>query len=376
MRFSHTLLLLLISINLWSQTRHDFEHYQIDIHGERTNLFDVIEHVEIIPLEETESSLLGRVETYFPTPNGIGIIDKKNSKVQLFNNEGRYLSTINRSGDGPEEYRNLGSSVWAANDQIHLFSSQSRTILHFSLEGKYLKTTPVKYPKELSAGGLIPYENGYIVQLLDRSITSKSGHHLMFLNEQLKDIEYAKPKLDPHPFPVNLSNRFSYLNKELIWKKLISDSIFIIEDKKAKPFIKFDFGEDWIWKDPKTTVDHNTAFDAIWDNETSIWEVLSKVNEDYVILTYHYKILENDKGLIDRATGQFYRLDTRKADGENFDLYFLQWEGDRITTSLQAYDVDEFLENLKPDQYSIAGGLKYDDFKYSENPVLLRIKFR
>lgn len=376
MKVSLFLFALLFFHQLWPQTDPDFEHYQIDIHGERTNLFDVIEHVEIILLEETESSLLGRVEAYFPTPEGLGIIDRKNQKIQLFDKNGRYLYTINRFGEGPEEYRNLGSSVWAANNQIHLFSSQSRAILHFTLEGKYLKTTPVKYPKELWGGALIPYENGYIVQLLDRPRRSKPSHHLMKLNENLKETGFIANKNNPHPFPANQGNRFSYLGQQLVWKKMISDSLFIITNNTVKPFMKFDFGDDWTWNDPNKTLNQKAAFDAIWKEDTKVWEVLSKVHENYVVLTYHYKIMENDKGLIARATGQFYRLDTRKDDGENFDLYFLQWEGDRITTSLQAYDVEEFLENMKPDQYTIAGGLKYNDFKYSENPVLLKIKFK
>ncbi|MHA7101761.1 6-bladed beta-propeller [Roseivirga pacifica] len=355
---------------------NNFQHYEIDIHGKRHNFFDFVEHVEIVPLEETEQSLLSRVEAYFPTPNGIGIIDRKNNQVQLFSKAGKYLNTINRFGEGPEEYRNLGSSVWVENDQINLFSSLSRSVLIFNLQGTYLKTTPVNYPEEIWGGSLTPYNDGYVVQMLDRSKVKRSSYELMFLDENFKDLSFASPRPNPHPFPVNAGNRFSYINQQLIWKKRLSDSIFVMKENQPIPMMRFDFGEDWTWSNPNARSKMKLAFHEIWREEAKVWEVLSKVNEQYILITYKYTVTKDDKGLIDRKSGKFYRLDTRKEDGENFNLFFLEWENDRLTTSLQAYDVEEFLVNLNEDQYAIAGGLKYEDFAFSENPVLLRIKFK
>ncbi|RKQ42335.1 6-bladed beta-propeller protein [Roseivirga pacifica] len=369
------ILALSICKNINAQ-ENNFQHYQIDIHGKRHDFFEFIEHVEIIPLEETEQSLLSRVEAYFPTPNGIGIIDRKNNQVQLFNKAGKYLNTINRFGEGPEEYRNLVASVWVENNKIKLFSSLSRSVLTFNLQGTYLKTTPVNYPEEIWGGSLTPYNHGYVVQMLDRSKAKRSNYELMFLDKNLKDLSFASPRPNPHPFPVNMGNRFSYINQQLIWKKRLSDSIFFIKENKPIPLMRFDFGEDWTWNNPNARSKMKLAFHEIWREEAKVWEVLSKVNEQYVLTTYKYTVTKDDKGLIDRKSGKFYRLDTRKEDGENFNLYFLEWENDRLTTSLQAYDVEEFLENLGEDQYSIAGGLKYEDFAFSENPVLLRIKFK
>ncbi|WP_422356298.1 6-bladed beta-propeller [Roseivirga pacifica] len=369
------ILALSICKNINAQ-ENNFQHYEIDIHGKRHDFFEFVEHVEIIPLEETEQSLLSRVEAYFPTPNGIGIIDRKNNQVQLFNKAGKYLNTINRLGEDPEEYRNLGSSVWVENNQIKLFSSLSRSVLTFNLQGTYLKTTPVNYPEEIWGGSLTPYNDGYVVQMLDRSKVKRSSYELMFLDENFKDLSFASPRPNPHPFPVNMGNRFSYINQQLIWKKRLSDSIFVMKENQPIPMMRFDFGEDWTWSNPNARSKMKLAFHEIWREQAKVWEVLSKVNEQYVLTTYKYTVTKDDKGLIDRKSGKFYRLDARKEDGENFNLYFLEWENDRLTTSLQAYDIEEFLENLDDNQYTIAGGLKHEDFAFSENPVLLRIKFK
>lgn len=350
------------------------QEFNVDIHSKKQSFFKFIDHVEIIPLEETKNSLLSRVEFYFKIPNGIGIIEKQKNSIVLFAENGKYMNSIYKFGNGPEEYANLGTT-WVEDDTIRLYSSHSRNVLNFSLEGKYINTKSVKYPKGLMGGNISPYQGGYVVQLLDMPQV-KSNYDLMFLNSEFKINSFAAAKSNPHPFPVNQGNRFSHLKGQLIWKKQLSDSIFVLKNNHPSPFMKFNFGEDWAWKDPLASSSQKMAFNTIWKEDSKVWEVISKVNEQHILLTFYFRIIENGKGIIDRQTGKFHLFDMRKKDKEDFNIFFLEWEGDRLVSSLQAYDVEEFLENLDESQYSIAGGLKYEDFKYSENPVLLKIKFK
>lgn len=376
---SFLLLLFWIGIIVFPQSvlsQTGFEHYEIDIHGDRKDFFELIDHIEIIPLEETEYSLLPRVEAYFKTPNGFGIIEKKSDIVVLFNKEGKFLRKIDRIGQGPGEYQNLGS-VWATTEKINLFSSESFSLLEFDLDGKYTGSKKATYPRDLRAGSITPYLNGYAVQLLDPSPTQKSGNELMFLDGDLKLLSFASPVIKSHPLPINLSNRFSYLNERLIWKKLISDSIYIIDNYQVKPFMKFDFGDDWALNDPKLFSDVRAAGDMIMYNDEKVWEVISKVSQRFVMLSYHFKVLENGKGIIDRTTGEFHRLDLRKNNKEeDFDIVFLEWQGEILVSSLQAYDLEEFMGKLNKEQISIAGNLTSSELRESENPVLLKTKFK
>ena len=106
MRLAHTLLFLLLSVSLKGQTPPKFEHFKIDVDAPRISFFDAIEHVEIIRFEETDHSLLPKIEWYFETPLGIAVpiaeINKPNS-IPLFDPKGNYLGVIEKEGPGPEE---------------------------------------------------------------------------------------------------------------------------------------------------------------------------------------------------------------------------------------------------------------------------------
>lgn len=65
LKFSHTLLFLLISINLWSQTPSKFEHIELNANSKKVSFNDVIDEVEIIledflkNLDSTKISIKG-----------------------------------------------------------------------------------------------------------------------------------------------------------------------------------------------------------------------------------------------------------------------------------------------------------------------------
>ncbi|WP_157716087.1 hypothetical protein, partial [Roseivirga echinicomitans] len=79
---------------------------------------------------------------------------------------------------------------------------------------------------------------------------------------------------------------------------------------------------------------------------------------------------------IDRETGDFFRFDLRKKDKEDYNLTFLTWEDDRLVSSIAAYDFEEFIDNLGKNQWTVAGGFDLEEIFQSENPVLLKIKFK
>ena len=65
LKFSHTLLFLLISITLWSQTPSKFEHIELNANSKNVGFNDLIDEVEIIledflkNLDSTKISIKG-----------------------------------------------------------------------------------------------------------------------------------------------------------------------------------------------------------------------------------------------------------------------------------------------------------------------------
>ncbi|NVK85217.1 MAG: 6-bladed beta-propeller [Cytophagia bacterium] len=372
MKPAHTIsLLLFLTIGLNAQTAPKFEHFKIDLNAPKINFFDAIEHVEIIRLEETEKSLLSYLASYLKTPAGFSLRDTY--KMYFFDEVGNFQQTINKQGDGPEEY-SIINSFWIKDEHIELFSGPSRILQHYSLEGDYLKTIPVGYEKDILAGSMIRYEGGYLFQTKSPTRGGDADYELIFTNHDLDILSQELPK-NPSFLLSNASKRFQQNDGDLYFKKTLSDSVFVIVDSKPHLRFRFDFGNDWTWNDPESMSSQRRAV-GLMLNGDKVYEVLPDIGKEYIILTGIINSKTQVKGYINRQTGNFQHFDLRKHNKEDYKINFIKWQDNRLISSIESYDFEEFLKNLKQDEYSIAGGLKYDDFKYSENPVLLRIKFR
>lgn len=370
------LLCLLQSFALMGQNSRAFKHYKIDINSSLTDFFGLIDEVEIIRLEETDASLLSTVDAYFPLPKGEAIVDKKTNQIIIFDFNGDYRSNINRYGKGPNEYQGI-SSAWVRNGQIELFSGTSRSINVFNLQGDYLKTIPSKYSEDLLGGTMLPFENGYLLHLLQPSMYDDAEYALLRLNPELETVHKIPSKVKQNPFPLNLGKRFAKLEGEVLYKKVLNDSLFLIRNNRIIPLMRFDFGEDWVWSDRKHFSSIRAASDAATKSEKVV-EVLPDVGKDYILLTYFAGLLTKVRGyvLIDRDNPNVLNLDMRRANKENYLIHFLQWQEDQLIASLPVDQIEEFVSNLGSGQYRIAGGVQMEELQNYENPVLLKIKMK
>ncbi|WP_323758211.1 6-bladed beta-propeller [Roseivirga sp.] len=368
---------LLFTLNLTAQTPPKFEHFKIDIDAPMVNFFEAIEHIEIIRLEETEKTLLGEIEHYFKTPSGFVIpympINKP-ARLILFNEQGNYINEISKNGLGPEEYRNI-SDAWFKDGQIALFSGWSRRIQRYTEAGEYVESIEAKYDKSISGWAMIPYQKGYVFHQIG---TPPNGNELIFTDNLLSLTGKSAPVAKPHPLPFNQRKVFSSLGESIFYVKPLRDSVLQIINSKAYPRFKFDFGNEWLWSNPKHMKSPVTAMNAM-SAEAKVYMVYPYIGEWRIFLTYLFyenKVVHQKKGYIDRETGDFFRFDLRKKDKEDYNITFLTWEDDRLVSSIQAYDFEEFMDNLDNDQWTVAGGFDLEEIFQSENPVLLKIKFK
>lgn len=378
---------LLLVISLKAQTAPEFEHFKIDKEAPRISFFEAIEHIEIIRLEETDNSLLPTITRYFETPLGIAISNGKYGTdkpqyIALFDRNGNYKNVIHNQGPGPDEYKNI-TDAWFHNGRIELYSGFSRSIQRYTTEGEYLETIPLK--ENIWGKSMIPYQGGYLLHIRSSAPLDSAYfyYELAFMDKDLNVIKWDAPRSEVNQFPPNYGWNLSHLGQKLFYRKQLRDSVFQIIDQQVYPRFKFDFAEEWVWNDPKTigSKNHESMNYAIkvMLNTGKAFEVLSTISEQYIFLTYiHYedRIGKFSKGYINRKSGEFFRFDLRKKDKSNFDLEFLKWDVDRLAASLAAYDFEEFMENLDDNQWTVRGGFKLSEILYSENPVLLKIKFK
>jgi hypothetical protein len=296
--------------------------------------------------------------------------------VVLFDNQGNYKNVIDSNGYGPKEYLNI-SDAWFNNGCIELFSGHSRLIHRYTENGEHIETLKAKYDKTINGGEMIPYQNGYLAQQINPSGPVKIIPYDGFFttDSQLNFTGKGAPIIEPNRAPFNTGQHLSRLGESVFYKKPLNGTVYQVIRGELHPMFKFEFGDDWALLDPKSNKSMQSAMRVALKSDKAV-EFLPYVGSEYILLAYYINLKNEEKGYIDRKSGEFTRFDMRKKDKEKYELRFIEWENGRLLSSIAAYDFEEFMQNLKKDQFTIAGGVDLEEVFQSENPVLLKIKFK
>jgi len=102
-------------------------------------LSDVAKNVEIVKLETNNSCLIGRIADVKVTDNDIWIVHWNDQRVYRFSREGKFLNTIGKIGEGPDEYiRIWGFAVNSKTEEIYIFPT-TKCALIYNYEGDFLR---------------------------------------------------------------------------------------------------------------------------------------------------------------------------------------------------------------------------------------------
>lgn len=140
--------LLIYSCN--SNKKRIIANNQIDVEqavgsGAILNLSDYASDIQYIPLETNEESVLGAIRDIAYESNKIYVRDN-NNVVKIFDNSGKYLSTINRSGRGPQEYNRIGSFRPAPQDKGVYILDNAGDLFLYEHDGTFIEKRSL--PKE------------------------------------------------------------------------------------------------------------------------------------------------------------------------------------------------------------------------------------
>ena len=170
--------------------------------GYLLNISEIAESVEYIPLETTDSSLVGDLSQVYYT-NGFFVLNTfKNSKgiLKVFDRKGQFHNTLSRLGRGPEEYTSINSIDTYKNNIVIL---TIHNIIEYSLDGKFIKSVPVKKEEFCNGYGNIKKidDNHYLlITMPDSKIQNKysaiivdsSAKTMLSFNYPKSAIEIAK----------------------------------------------------------------------------------------------------------------------------------------------------------------------------------------
>jgi hypothetical protein len=207
----------------------------------KAKISQLFSSVEIIPLETDSSGLMGlmfmRIETF---RDRIYILNQLpfHKNILCFDNEGHYLFTLDRIGNGPGEYTYLGDFFINRKNKQLVLMSEHRKCYYFDLDGQFLfkrQSEDTYFSRQMCS-----YNDSIYYAFNDQSI-NPAGYDLLAIDPETMNI--AEKSLAGNPLsgilepvlPVSIHNgRVLYYDA--------TDTIFDITnitDRKAGYFVNF-----------------------------------------------------------------------------------------------------------------------------------------
>ncbi len=120
--------------------------------GTILNLSDYATDILYIPLETNEQSILGNIRDIAYDSKKIYVLDNKNV-IKIFDNTGKYLTTIDRIGRGPQEYNRISSFKPAPNNKGVYILDSSGDLFFYDNDGVFIekRTFPTEEGRRFSS---------------------------------------------------------------------------------------------------------------------------------------------------------------------------------------------------------------------------------
>ena len=360
-----------------SQTAYvsdDFVSYNLDIDLPQQRFADLIESVEIVRLEETENSLLSYIRNLQKTENNLVFhTSGQESDVLVYDLNGSFLKKISKKGNGPEEYEDI-NDLWLENDTLIIYSRAKSEVIRYNLEGDFIRKD--KLPQRV--GHIYGYKDGYALEMNDYLIDDSSRYRYASLDKNF-ELSGLYLKVDDQMSEGMMwfsNNPIGPYKDGLTLFRMMSDTVYLLNENNFIPFVHFDFGSEWFWNEGRDlTGERNSEM----QNTDKVWAAKAYFNNSRIWISPssgYSQEKDPPSFLIDRSTGIIDAVDMRKGDKSKGIAYAMTWDNDQLIFTVQSPDMGSFLSELSEDQIKFRQGTTLEEIESSENPVLMWVKFK
>lgn len=193
--------------------------------------------LKYVPLETKSECFLSEELQVIVSAQYIFIHDFPEDKVYRFDaNNGKFLNTIGKKGQGPGEYQKLfGFYVDDVFKKCYLMDSYANNIFVFDYDGKYVTA----YSGQYAPNRMIKINNNF---LLNNLLYTQTKNEMFLIDQKGKVLK--KAKLPEKKYGMMLWPPYFYShNGEIFYKNYISDNIYRIDKSLNKiPTYNIDCG--------------------------------------------------------------------------------------------------------------------------------------
>lgn len=343
-----------------------FASISIKTDAPKRNLSDLVETVDIVQLEETPRSLLGTVLEFETIDGRIILRDLNTNSIIQFNEEGKFISSFSKTGNGPEEYSFI-LSFWVDEGSIFIFDSPNGRVQEYDIQGNYKSTTTITQP----AINSIRSQSGKFYLSTIRPIDGVHKFYVSILDSEGNLIDMQIP----YQYGKLIITGWGYSDFSLVDGKLMhhyvnNDTVYLQRDKEFEPYLSFDFGDNWAWEGVGE-IESMEDFNEVRRQEGKVSSMVPIISYDQVYLSY---LLEGSTPsvLIDLESGN----STTIRDGYKIEFRPLKYDEGQLVFVVDSSVLSEFVNTLNLVQVNYLGDASLKNIESSENPALVKIKFK
>lgn len=222
------------------------------------NIFDLISQLELIEIKKESGEVVDLHDVIKIIPNKDKIfIQGGTHEVYLINNEGGLLKNMNKTGFGPDEYREIKDiSFNIQNEELYLYDFQKQRFYIFNDKLKFLRVENIGYNflnfSFLKDNSLVLFTGKHRNKINDSFID-----YDLILLDSLRNIKKKSIPFDYEKFPsvrIHGKNPFHNLmdSNSVVFSDIVSDSLYTITSKNIGSTALFKYKEKTLDKAFKT----------------------------------------------------------------------------------------------------------------------------
>lgn len=343
----------------------------VDLDTQTTiSLLDIFSDIEIIPLETTDKSLINNITKVISLGDKYYIFDKKQNKIFLFDQDGRFLNEINDIGSGPEEYIDI--SDFDINDQIiTLLAPLNRALYNYNMSGTFIKKTQL--PKIKYAYTYLNYINADTIAFWTFDTPNQLKLYSKKENKIFKD-DYTEERDQRSMY---LFATFPYHNR---FCRFGNEVYMFDSESNLKIDYKWDFGK--YNTDPKLKLEPQNR-PSVQEIHEFASKIMSSEIVNYIFMAHgaSKKYLYTQIGRKNQIFNIFHDKESLEniifaETKEKAKFRPVYWSDDFViglSTGEGIDKIDEVAPNSVLDEVNIA---KKNKITEEDNPILIKYKFK
>lgn len=337
--------------------------FQIDInrHDDISCFFD---NYRIVPLETTQTNLIGDVSKIQINDNKIYILDKRQAAIFIFDIHGKYINKIHRQGRAPEEYLNITDFNIYQND-IYCLARANRKILIYNDNAQFQKGLPLNdwYNSFYIANDSLVY------LFSDYSNTQYYNYVVYDYKKQRNEHQYDKFEKDQGL--ISDYSPFHFAGDKLLVSEQYDQTLYHLSPFQKEPLYRFIFNTSDEIPVRFKTMNKEKLYDFLKGKE--VLRRINNVYSDNQILFIEYEIFCKEWGIrhfitkIDTTTKKISTLRLGDEIDPNFPFLInpLAFYKDQLifsVPSVLAIDIDQRYKVNHPDLEKVTE---------TNNPILI-----